>query len=125
MAAPRVQPVGIVNVESTAQLQGKLEIYGYGADKRVISPGDLIIVTTDFVGENMHRQKVSFTLNIRGRDMYLFLEAASNAQILWDDNKHWLNSPMNGPRVDTRSMSEIRAGENAAALAAFYLPPQI
>ena len=92
-------------------------------DKRVINPGDLLIVTTDFVGLNEHRQQVTFTLNIRGRDMHLFLEAANNAELLWDDNKHWLNAPVNGPRVDTRPMSEIRAGENLAAIHAFYPPP--
>jgi len=124
MTAPRVSPMGMVNVVSTAQLQGKLQLFGFGADKRVINPGDLLIVTTDFVGLNQHRQEVTFTLNIRGRDMHLFLEAATNAELLWEDNKHWLNAPVNGPRVDTRPMSEIRAGENLAALAAFYPPPQ-
>jgi hypothetical protein len=114
--------MGMVNVVSTAQLQGKLELFGYGFDSRVVNPGDLLIVTTDFVGENQHRQKVEFTLKLRGRDMYLFVEAAQTALLLWEDNKHWLGAPMGGPRIDTRPMSEIRAGENLAAIAAFYSP---
>jgi len=122
MAAPRQAPMGMVNVVSTAQLQGKLELFGYGFDSRVVNPGDLLIVTTDFVGENQHRQKVEFTLKLRGRDMYLFVEAAQTALLLWEDNKHWLGAPMGGPRIDTRPMSEIRAGENLAAIAAFYSP---
>jgi hypothetical protein len=123
MGAPRLAPVGLVNVVSTAQLQGKLELFGYGADERVVNPGDLLIVTTDFVGENMHRQKVEFTLKLCGRDMHLFVEAARTALTLWQDNKHWLDAPVNGPRVDTRAISEIRLGENLAALAAFYPRP--
>ena len=123
MTAPRIAPMGMVNVVSTAQLQGKLELFGYGFDDRIVNPGDLLIVTTDFVGENMHRQKVEFTLKLRGRDMHLFVEAAKTAEMLWDDNKHWLDAPVNGPRVDTRGMSEIRLGENLEAIAAFYAPP--
>jgi hypothetical protein len=119
MGAPRLAPMGLINVVSTAQLQGKLELFGYGADDRVVNPGDLLIVTTDFVGENMHRQKVEFTLNLRGRDMHLFVEAARTALMLWQENKHWLDAPVNGPRVDTRAMSEIRLGENLKAIAAF------
>ena len=123
MTAARQAPMGMVNVVSTAQLQGKLELFGYGADDRVVNPGDLLIVTTDFVGENMHRQKVEFTLKLRGRDMHLFLEAAKTAEMLWVDNKHWLSAPVNGPRIDTRAMSEIRLGENLKAIAAFLPPP--
>jgi hypothetical protein len=123
MTAARQAPMGMVNVVSTAQLQGKLELFGYGADDRVVNPGDLLIVTTDFVGENMHRQKVEFTLKLRGRDMHLFLEAAKTAEMLWVDNKHWLSAPVNGPRIDTRAMSEIRLGDNQKAIAAFMPPP--
>jgi hypothetical protein len=122
MSAPRSNPIGMVNVVSTAQLQGKLELFGFGADPRAINPGDLLIVTTDFVGENMHRQKVEFTLRLRGRDMSLFVAAAKNALMLWDDNKHWLDSPVNGPRVDSRSLTDIRTAENLAAINALYRP---
>jgi hypothetical protein len=112
----------MVNVVSTAQLQGKLELFGFGADPRAINPGDLLIVTTDFVGENMHRQKVEFTLRLRGRDMHLFVEASKNAEMLWDENKHWLNASLNKPGLDQRGISEMRLAENMKAINSFYLP---
>jgi hypothetical protein len=115
----------MVNVVSTAQMQGKLELFGFGFDPRAINPGDLIIVTSDYVGENLHRQKVEFSLKLCGRDMHLFVEAANNAQLLWNDNKHWLSAPVNGPRVDTRALSEIRVGEMLANVAAFRPPPNM
>jgi hypothetical protein len=125
MTAPRMNPMGMVNVVSTAQLQGKLELFGYGFDDRVINPGDLLIVTTDFVGENMHRQKVEFTLKLRGRDMHLFVDAAHTAQGLWVENQHWLNASLNTPNLDMRGRSEIRLAENLSSINAFYgLPPK-
>jgi hypothetical protein len=111
MSAPKKQPSGMVNVTSTAQIQGKLELFGYGFDDRVINPGDLIIVSSDYVGENFHRQKVEFTLRLRGRDMQLFVDAATTARNLWDENKHWLNAGVNTPNLDMRGMSEIRLAD--------------
>ena len=123
MSAPRMNPTGIINVVSTAQMHGKLELFGYGQDSRAINPGDLLIVSTDFVGENMHRQKVEFALRLRGRDMHLFEEAAHTAQLLWVENEHWLNAPMNGGRVDMRGRSEIRLSENLRNVASFFPNP--
>jgi len=120
MTAPRQQPSGMVNVVSTAQLQGKLELYGYGAHEGAINPGDLIIICTDYVGENMHRQRIEFKLRLRGEDMHLFVEASHNAEIMYVDNKHWLKAAVNGPRVDTRAKSEIRLAANLDAVTAFY-----
>jgi len=117
-----MQPSGMINVISTAQLQGKLELFGYGQDDRAINPGDLLIVTTDYVGENMHKQKIEFTLRLRGRDMHLFEEAAHTAQLLWRENEHWLNAPMNGDRVDMRGRSEIRLSENLKNVSSFFHP---
>jgi len=114
--------MGMVNVVSTAQLQGKLELFGYGFDPRAINPGDLLIVCTDYVGENLHKQKVEFTLRLKGRDMDLFVEASKDALFLWNDNKHWLDSPVNGVRVDTRSLSAIRLADNLANINALYHP---
>lgn len=119
MSVPRMQPTGMVNVVSTAQLQGKLELFGYGQDVRAINPGDLLIVTTDFVGENMHKQKVEFTLRLRGRDMHLFVDASRIAQDLWVENEHWLNASLNTPNLDQRGMSEIRLSDQIATLNAF------
>jgi hypothetical protein len=119
MSAPRMQPFGMVNVVSTAQLQGKLELFGYGAHEAVINPGDLMIICTDYVNENMHRQKVEFKLRLRGEDMHLFVEASHNAQMLYVDNKHWLKAAVNGPPVDTRSLSDIRQSDQINTLNAF------
>ena len=122
MSAPKMQPTGMVNVVSTAQLQGKLELFGYGQDARAINPGDLLIVTTDYVGENLHKQKVEFTLRLRGRDMYLFETAAHTAQLLWNENKHWLNAHINTPNLDQRGMSEIRLAQNLENVNTFFHP---
>jgi len=119
MSAPRMQPSGMVNVVSTAQLQGKLEVFGYGQDSRAISPGDLLIVTTDYVMENAHKQKIEFTLRLRGRDMHLFETAAHTAQLLWKENEHWLNASLNTPNLDQRGISEIRLSDQIATLNAF------
>ena len=120
MTAPKMQPSGIVNVTSTAQLQGKLELFGYGAHEGVINPGDLLILCTDYVGEGFHRQKVEFKLRLRGRDMHLFVEAAKLANNLWDENKHWLNASINTPNLDQRGKSEIRLVESLDLINKFY-----
>ena len=119
MSAPKMQPSGMVNLVSTAQMQGKLEVFGFGQDERAISPGDLIIVTTDYVMENAHKQKLEFALRLRGRDMYLFEEASHTARLLWDENKHWLNASVNTPNLDQRGKSEIRLGDQIETLNAF------
>lgn len=123
MPAPRRQPSGMVTVVSTAQLQGKLELYGYGLHEGAINPGDLLIICNDYVGEGHHRQKVEFKLRLRGEDMHLFVEASHNAEVLYDDNKHWLKASINTPNLDQRGRSEIRLGDTLAAISAFYPPP--
>ena len=120
MASPKMQPSGMIHVTSTAQLQGKLELFGYGAHEGAINPGDLLIVCTDYVGENFHKQEVEFKLRLRGRDMHLFLEASRIANNLWNENKHWLNAPVNTPNLDQRGKSEIRLGDNLDSINAFY-----
>tara|TARA_R110000822_G_scaffold304087_1_gene429087 strand:+ start:421 stop:792 length:372 start_codon:yes stop_codon:yes gene_type:complete len=120
MPAPRMQPSGMVNVVSTAQMQGKLEMFGFGQDERAINPGDLLIVTTDYVMENAHQQKIEFSLRLRGRDMYLFEQAAHIAQNLWLENEHWLNASVNTPNLDQRGKSEIRASDQLQTVNDFY-----
>jgi hypothetical protein len=119
MSAPRMQPTGMVNLVSTAQMQGKLEVFGFGQDDRAISPGDLIIVTTDYVMENAHKQKLEFALRLRGRDMYLFEQASHTARLLWDENKNWLDASVNTPNLDQRGRSEIRLSDQIETLNAF------
>ena len=122
MTAPKQQPSGMVNVTSTARMQGKIEVFGYGFDDRAISPGDLVIVTTDYVMENAHRQSIEFTLRLRGRDMHLFERESHTARLLWDENRHWLNAAVNTPNLDQRGMSEIRLSDQIDTLNAFRRP---
>ena len=103
-------------------MQGRLEIFGFGQDERAVSPGDLIIVTTDYLMENAHRQKIEFTLKLRGRDMHLFESASHTARLLWDDNKHWLNAAVGTPNLDQRGLSEIRLSDQIATLNQFLKP---
>ena len=122
MTSLKLQPQGFTSVTSSASMQGKLELFGYGFDDRVINPGDLIIVSSDYVGENFHKQKVEFTLRLRGRDMQLFVDAATTARNLWDENKHWLDAAVNTPGLDMRGKSEIRLSENLENIAALFPP---
>jgi hypothetical protein len=118
MTAPRMQPSGMIEVVSNARLEGKLNVYGYGFDDRIPNPGDLLIVTTNWIKENARTQEIEFSLRIRGRDMQLFVDAAREALLLWNDNKHWLTASMSQPNVDTRSNTSIRQEENQSNLAA-------
>ena len=120
MSAPRMHPSGLVEVVTHAQMEGKVSLYGYGQDDRCHSPGDLLIVTTNWIRENARVQEVEFSLKIRGRQINLFVDAAKEALLLWNDNKHWLDAPMNKPGIDTRSMSGIRSADQAAAIKGFY-----
>jgi len=119
MSAPRMHPSGMIEVVSNARLEGKLSIYGYGQDDRIPNPGDLLIVTTNWIKENARNQEIEFSLRIRGRDMALFVEAAKEALLLWNDNKHWLQAPMSNPG-DTRPLSTIRRADNNDAVRRFY-----
>jgi len=112
MSAPRMQPSGMVTVTSHATMDGRLECFGFGQDERIPNPGDLLIVTTNWIRENHKIQEIEFTLRIRGRDMGLFVQAAGDALLLWKDNQHWLSASSsrleNDPRVDTRSLTDQR-----------------
>jgi hypothetical protein len=122
MPAPKMQPNGFVNVTSTARMQGKLELFGYGFHDDAVNPGDLVIITTDYLMENAHRQKIEFSLKLRGRDMHLFESASHTARLLWDDNKHWLNAGVNDANVDTRSLTQIRQADQIDTLNRFLKP---
>jgi hypothetical protein len=119
MGAPKMQPQGFVSVTSTASMQGKLELFGYGFDDRIVNPGDLLIVSSDYLTENGHKQKVEFTLKLRGRDMQLFVNEATIARNLWNENKHWLNAAVSTPNLDMRGKSEIRLSDQIENLQAF------
>jgi hypothetical protein len=119
MSAPKMHPNGFVSVTSTAKMQGRLEVFGFGFHDDAVNPGDLVIVTTDYLMENAHRQKIEFSLKLRGRDMHLFEAASRTARLLWDENKNWLNAPMGTPNLDMRGRSEIRLGDQMDSLNRF------
>ena len=119
MSSPKMQPSGFVNVTSSSSMQGKLELFGYGFDDRVVNPGDLLIVSSDYLTENGHKQKVEFTLKLRGRDMQLFVDEATIARNLWVENKHWLNASVDTPNLDMRGKSEIRLSDQIETLGLF------
>jgi hypothetical protein len=122
MPAPKMQPNGFVSVTSTAKMQGRLEVFGFGFHDDAVNPGDLVIITTDYLMENAHRQKIEFSLKLRGRDMHLFEDASHTARLLWDENQHWLNAPMGTPNLDMRGRSEIRLGDQIETINKFFQP---
>jgi len=106
MAAPRMQPSGFFEVVSSARMDGKLELFGFGQHEKAINPGDLVIVTTNYLQDGFKVQQIQASLKLRGRDMHLFVEAASQALQLWDENKDYLQSTSSRPAdtvVDARS----------------------
>ena len=119
MPAPRMNPSGMIEVSSVARMEGKLLLFGYGQDESIVNPGDLLIVSTNYLNENMRNQEIEFKLRIRGRDMWLFADAAKTALELFEDNKDWLLRPMNVPGVN-QSKSEIRSADQSAAIQGFY-----
>ena len=122
MSAPKMQLNGFVSVTSTAKMQGRIEIFGFGFHDDAVNPGDLVIVTTDYLMENAHRQKIEFSLKLRGRDMHIFEAESHTARLLWDENQHWLNAPMGTPNLDMRGRSEIRLGDQIETINRFLKP---
>jgi hypothetical protein len=120
MSAPRMHPSGMIEVTSNARLEGKLEVFGYGQRDDIPNPGDLMIITRNWIKENARTQEIEFKLRIRGRDMSLFAAASQEALMLWNDNRDWLSAPMNQPSLDQRSRSEIRTAEQQSAIKGFY-----
>lgn len=120
MTAPRMTSSGQIEVTSTAKMDGRLELFGYGQRDDIPNPGDLLIVTTNWVRDNYRTQEVEFKLRIRGKDMETFIEAARGALLLWEDNKHWLQASASQPGVDTRSISTQRSESQANAIRLFY-----
>jgi hypothetical protein len=106
MAAPRMQPSGFFEVVSSARMDGKLELFGFGQDDRAINPGDLVIVTTQYLKDGFKNQEIQASLKLRGRDMWLFVQAAQQALELWESNKDYLQAPASrpaDPSLDPRS----------------------
>lgn len=97
MAAPRMNPSGFFEVVSSARMEGKLEVFGFGQHEKAISPGDLVIITTNYLQDGFKTQQIQASLKLRGRDMHLFAAAAAQALALYEENSDWLNKPMSKP----------------------------
>jgi hypothetical protein len=97
-------------------MDGKIKVLGYGEDDRAVNPGDLLLIGSNWMRENSKLIETEFVLKLRGRDIDYFIQAAVNAKMLYEDNKHWLQAPMSQPDIDTRSMSSIRAADQITTL---------
>jgi len=118
MSAPREAASGMVNVTSHANLEGRIECYGYGQDPRIPNPGDLLIVTTNSVRENHKTQEIEFALRIRGKHLHHFIKAAKEALLMYEDNRDWLESSASQP-MRQESRSGLRAEDTNNALKVF------
>ena len=116
MGAPRMTPTGTMDVTSHATMDGKIKVLGYGEDDRAVNPGDLLLIGSNWMKENHKLIETEFVLKLRGRDIDYFVQAAVNARLLYDDNKHWLQASMSQPGVDSRPMSAIRQADNTSTL---------
>ena len=119
MGAPRMTPTGTMDVTSHATMDGKIKVLGYGEDDRAVNPGDLLLIGSNWMRENGKLIETEFVLKLRGRDIDHFVQAAVNAKMLYEDNKHWLQAPMSQPGLDTRPMSGIRAADQQETLHRF------
>ena len=116
MPAPRMTPTGTMDVTSHATMDGKIRVLGYGEDDRAISPGDMLLIGSNWMRENGKLIETEFVLKLRGRDIEHFVQAALTAKMLYEDNNHWLQASMSQPGVDTRPMSGIRAADQQETL---------
>ena len=89
-----MNPSGFFEVVSSARMEGKLEVFGFGQHEKAISPGDLVIITTNYLQDGFKTQQIQASLKLRGRDMHLFAAAAAQALALYEENSDWLNKPM-------------------------------
>ena len=112
-------PSGTMDVTSHATMDGKIKVLGYGEDDRAVSPGDLCLIGSNWMRENGKLIETEFVLKLRGRDIEYFIVAATNARMLYEDNKHWLQASSSQPGVDMRSNTAIRAADQQTALHRF------
>ena len=119
MPAPRMTPTGTMDVTSHATMDGKIKVLGYGEHEAAVNPGDLCLIGSNWMRENGKLIETEFILKLRGRDIEYFVQAAQNAKMLYNDNKHWLSASMSQPGIDSRPMSGIRAADQAETLHRF------
>jgi len=120
MTAPRMNPSGTVTVKTSAVSNGRLTCYGFGQDERAVNPGDLMIVGSNFMRENMKEIETEIAIRLRGRDLSYFFDHVVDALRLWQDNKEWLQAPASQPGLDMRSTSAKRTQDQLEAIRLFY-----
>jgi len=118
--APRMYPSGTVTVTSSAVTNGRLTCYGYGQDDRVINPGDLLIVGSNFMRDGFKEVETQIAIRLRGRDINYFFDHVVDALRLWQENKDWLQAPASQPGLDMRSTSAKRSSDQLDAIQAYY-----
>jgi len=118
--APRMYPSGTVTVTSSAVTNGRLTCYGYGQDDRVINPGDLLIVGSNFMRDGFKEVETQIAIRLRGRDINYFFDHVVDALRLWQENKDWLQAPASQPGLDMRSTSAKRSSDQLNAIQAYY-----
>ena len=120
MTAPRMQPSGTVTVTSSAVTNGRLTCYGYGQDDRVINPGDLLILGSNFMRDGSKVIETEIAIRLRGRDLSYFFDHVVDALRMWQENKDWLQAPASQPGLDMRGTSEKRKQDQLDVIKSFY-----
>jgi len=120
MTAARMHPSGTVTVTTSAVTNGRLTCYGYGQDDRVINPGDMLILGSNFMRDGSKVIETEIAIRLRGRDINYFFDHVVDALRLWQENKDWLQAPASQPGLDMRSTSEKRSSDQINAIQAFY-----
>ena len=120
MAAPKMHPSGTVTVTSSAVTNGRLTCYGYGQDDRVINPGDMLIVGSNFMRDGSKVIETEIAIRLRGRDLSYFFDHVVDALRMWQENKDWLQAPASQPGLDMRGTSEKRKQDQLDVIKSFY-----
>ena len=120
MTAPRMHPSGTVTVTSSAVTHGRLTCYGYGQDDRVINPGDMLIVGSNFMRDGSKVIETEIAIRLRGRDLSYFFDHVVDALRMWQENKDWLQAPASQPGLDMRGTSEKRKQDQLDVIKSFY-----
>lgn len=120
MTAPKMHPSGTVTVTTSAVTNGRLTCLGYGQDDRVINPGDMLILGSNFTREGLKVTETEMCIRLRGRDLNYFFDHIVDALRQWQENKDWLEAPSSQPGLDMRSTSAKRSSDQLDAIQAYY-----
>ena len=108
-----------MDVTTHATMQGRIKCLGFGEHDKAISPGDLVLIGSNWMRENSKLVETEFVLQLKGKDIQYFIVAANIAKMLYEDNKHWLEAPSSQPGIDYRPVSVMRSDDQQEALHRF------